>query len=110
MFSMNGLEIKAHRQDTGGFTITFSGDDAPADGTIVQMTVKSRPDKKAPVLWAKQLTVADSQVEITITKTDTDLTPGLYWWDVRILFEDGSEPYTPMDPAVFRVLEVVGDV
>lgn len=110
MFDVKGTQIMCSRQDTGTFTVTFTGDDAPADGTIVLVSLKTTPKKEAKVIWEKRLTVVNSKITVHIGKTDSDLKEGAYWWDARILFDDAEEPYTPMEPALFRVLEVVGNV
>ena len=110
MFDIKGMAIECSRQDTGMFTITFTGDDAPQDGTVVLVSLKTRPKKDAPVIWEKHLEVYESQVQVHITREDSDLAEGAYWWDARILFDDSEEPFTPMEPAPFRVLEVVGNV
>ena len=110
MFDIKGMAIECSRQDTGMFTITFTGDDAPQDGTVVLVSLKTRPKKDAPVIWEKHLEVYESQVQVHITRADSDLAEGAYWWDARILFDDSEEPFTPMEPAPFRVLEVVGNV
>ena len=110
MFDVKGMQIECSRQDTGTFTVTFTGDDAPADGTTVLVSMKNTPKKEARVIWEKRLPVVNSKITVHISKEDSDLKEGIYWWDARILFNESEEPYTPMEPAPFRVLEVVGNV
>ena len=107
MMNVDGQKIEITRGDTGAFTITFTGDDKPEDGCIVEVSLKKTKDSTAPV-WEKKLTVADSAISVTLLPQDTNLPFGQYWWDARILFMDGTV-YTPMLPASFKVLEVIGD-
>ena len=108
MFVVNGQSISITKGDTGTFTITFTGDDKPDDGTTVLVTLKKRKGDNEPV-WEKELTVADSAVTVSLAIEDTNLDFGTYWWDARILFSS-EDVYTPMNPASFKILEVVGDV
>lgn len=109
MFDVVGKTVSISRQDVGSFTITFTGADKPADGVKVIFTVKRTPEKYAEVLLSKELEVSDSAIEINLSTEETDLPPGEYYWDIRILYET-DEPFTPMQPALFIVLGVVGDV
>ena len=109
MFDVNGNTITVSRQDVGAFTVTFTGNDAPQDGTEVLVTLKEQPKKYAPTIWQKKLPVVDGKITVNINTEDSDLPPGEYFWDVRILYEN-DEPYTPMTPASYVVLGVVGDV
>lgn len=107
MMNVDGQKIEITKGDTGAFTITFTGEDAPEDGCIVEVTLKkTKSSEKA--IWEKKLTVISSTVSVTLLPMDTNLPFGQYWWDARIIFRDGSI-YTPMLPASFKVLEVIGD-
>lgn len=63
-------------------------------------------------LIEKNLTVQDGKVSIQIMNADTkNLAFGDYEWDIRFpdMFSE-NEPYTPMSPARFRIMKVIGDV
>lgn len=108
MMNVNGQEIEVTQGDTGAFSIIFIGDDAPDDGVGALVSVKKTKTSET-VEWEKNLTVSGHAVEVTLTQADTDLPFGQYWWDVRLIYE-GDEVYTPMKPAPFRILEVIGEV
>ena len=106
MLRIDGQKIGITRGDTGQYTITFSGQDAPEDGCTILVNLK-KTVKSEDMIWSKQYTVNSNVVIVTITSDDTkDLAFGEYWWDARIVYRDGTV-YTPMDPASFKVLEVV---
>lgn len=108
MLEINGKNIEVSRQDTGQFTVTFSGQDKPEDGATILVSLKKTKNSDKPI-WEKRYTVADDVITVTLTSQDTDLAFGQYWWDARILFRDGTV-FTPMLPASFKVVEVIGDV
>ena len=46
---------------------------------------------------------------IPFTTEDTDYPRGLYYWCLRLLYQNG-DVYTPMEsPQEFRILAVIGD-
>lgn len=107
MLNIDGQSIEITRGDTGVFTITFTGQDAPEDGTVVQVSLKKTKTNES-IIWEKKYVVSGSQISVTILQDDTDNLPfGQYWWDARILFRDGTV-YTPMKPASFKIMEVIG--
>lgn len=108
MLEINGKNIEVSRQDTGQYTITFSGQDKPEDGAVALVSLKKTKNSDTPI-WEKRYTIASDMVTVTLTSQDTDQPFGQYWWDVRILFRDGTV-FTPMLPASFKVVEVIGDV
>lgn len=107
MLNVEGNDIDITKGDTGQYTISFTGADKPEDGCVVLVSLKKTKTSQTPI-WEKRLTVADDRVVVTLTSADTDIAFGQYWWDARILFRDGTI-YTPMAPASFKVLEVIGD-
>lgn len=108
MLKIDGTKIEITRGDTGMFTITFTGDDAPEDNCTVLISLKKTKDTDV-VIWEKRLAVHDHAISVILISEDTkDLNYGQYWWDARIFFRDGTI-YTPMMPASFKVLEVIGD-
>jgi hypothetical protein len=108
MLEINGKNIEVSRQDTGQYTITFSGADKPEDGAVALVSLKKTKNSDT-IIWEKRYTIASDIVTVTLTSQDTDQPFGQYWWDVRILFRDGTV-FTPMLPASFKVVEVIGDV
>jgi len=108
MMNVSGQNISITKGDTGQFTITFSGDDAPENGCIILVSLKKTKTSEVPI-WEKRLTVTNNVITVTITSADSNIDFGQYWWDARIIFRDGTI-YTPMNPASFKVLEVVGNV
>lgn len=108
MLKIDGTKILISKGDTGVFTITFTGEDAPENNCTVLVSLKKTYDSERTI-WEKRLAVADHAVTVTLLSSDTkDLEYGQYWWDARIIFRDGTI-YTPMMPASFKVLEVIGD-
>lgn len=108
MIEIDGDKIGVTKGDTGQFTISFTGTDAPtANDTILVSLKKTKTSEN--VLWEKRLRVNNSSVLVTLTQEDTNHPFGQYYWDARILYRDGTV-YTPMDPASFKILEVVGNV
>lgn len=108
MFNVDGQKIGITKGDTGQFTITFTGDDKPEDGCTALVSLKKTKTSE-DAIWEKRLAIADDTVTVTVTSQDSNIPFGQYWWDVRILFRDGTI-FTPMNPASFKVLEVVGNV
>ena len=108
MLKIDGVNIQISQGDTGVFTITFTGEDAPENNCTALITLKKTEDSENSI-WEKRLAVNDHAVTVTLLSSDTrDLKRGQYWWDVRIIFRDGTI-YTPMMPASFKVLGVIGD-
>lgn len=107
MMNVTGRDIEITKGDTGAFTITFTGDDKPSDGCTVEVSLKKTQTSDTPI-WEKKLTVSNDAIYVILNQADTDQPFGQYWWDARILFQDGTV-YTPMKPASFKVLEVIGD-
>lgn len=111
MIDIKGMNITVSRGDCSPFTITFTGDDVPEDGTEVLFTVKKTSNHKTPVI-EKRIPILDHVVTIELTNADTkDLPFGEYEWDIRIpdLFGE-NEPYTPILPQPFVIAKVIGDV
>lgn len=111
MITIDGRKISITRGDCRPFTITLTGEDAPADGTEILFSVKKTSSQETPVI-EKRVTVDGGKVEIHLMNADTrDLPFGVYEWDIRIpdLYGEG-EPYTPMEPAEFRIAKVIGNV
>lgn len=107
MMNIDGQKISISRGDTGMFTITFTGDDAPEDNCTILVSLKKNRDSEEAI-WKKRLTVNNYMVTVALNADDTDQPFGQYWWDARILYRDGTV-YTPMSPASFKVLEVIGN-
>ena len=108
MLNTDGLRIAISRGDTGTITITFTGQDAPPDGTIALVTMQKTLDSEAPI-WEKRLPVENSRVTIMLLHEDTNQTRGKYLWCLRLLYANG-DVYTPMEtPQVFEILAANGE-
>lgn len=108
MFIMNGNDIEITKGDCGIFTVSFTGDDAPVDGTHVLVSLKKSVNEDEAI-WEKDLTVSSGIITVSLENEDTNLDFGGYSWDLRIIYNDGFI-YTPIDPASFVVKKVVGNV
>ena len=107
MFNVDGMNVTISRGDTGTLTITFTGD-VPDDNTVALVTVRKNVND-IDAVWEKRLEINEGVVVVPLTTEDTDIPWFDYWWDVRLLYQNG-DVYTPFEPALFRVCEVVGDV
>lgn len=111
MIKIDGRHITITRGDCEPFTITFTGEDVPADGEKVLFSVKKTSNSANPVL-EKELTMQEQKVVVQIMNADTkNLAFGDYEWDVRFPnFSGENEPHTPMEPAQFTIAKVIGNV
>lgn len=93
--------------DSVDFTITLCGENIPEDGSPVYFTVGDGTGNR--YLIEKSFPVYGGVVQVVLTVYDTvRLKPGNYQWDIRLEYTD-DDRYTPMSPALFQVLDVVGD-
>lgn len=104
---LNNFEIYISKGNAGALRFTFTGDDIPPDGTHIIATLRRSLNLTLPPIWTKDLSVLNGVVDISFSKDDTDLNPGIYWWDVCIMYDDGASPYNPFDPSKFVIKEVV---
>jgi len=107
MFILEGTKIEITKGDWGVFTITFTGDDVPADGTTIRVSLKKNPAME-DAIWEKDLLASDGAVTVVMRTEDTNIAPGGYYWDVRIFYGDGYV-CTPIEPSQFVVRKVVGN-
>ena len=106
MVSVDGIDITVTKGDSFPLTVTFTGADAPQDGTLVQMTVKDTPRSEEAVI-ERYLTVDNGAITTEFTHGDTNIPSGNYSWDLRIV-TDNDNVNTPMAVGSFKVTEVVG--
>ena len=110
MYSVNEqYDIEVSRGDSAALRIDLSGRDLP-EGTEAVFTVKRSISDDEPVLQ-KRIDASDEILTIALTPQETNLEPGVYYWDVRLripLETGGYEIYTPMEYAALVVLDVVG--
>ena len=111
MIKIEGTHISITRGDCEPFTITFTGEDVPADGEKLLFSVKKNASAPNPVI-EKELVLSDSKVTVQIMNADTkNLAFGDYLWDVRFPnYFSEKEPHTPMEPAEFTIAKVIGNV
>lgn len=111
MLELNGLSVRITRGDTAALAVTLTGD-VPPNGSRAIVTLKRAVGTAA--IWEKRLSVQDGVVSITLAHEDTNITPGEYRWDMRLIMYAANglpaEIITPFTPQPWRVLEVVGDV
>ena len=110
MVRFDGYNIELTRGDTLMMRIDLSGRDLP-EGSQAVLTVKKnvRSEEKLICEW---FDASEETLGICLLPEQTDLTPGVYVWDVRLRIpaENGSfEVFTPMDYAAFVVVDAVGD-
>lgn len=99
VITISGLTISIHKKNAAGFSLHLTGDELPEDGTLVRFRVKKTPSYNVPVI-EKIIAIEDDTVNIDINPNDTEnLDPGNYIWNLSILYNDGSEPWTLLDPA-----------
>lgn len=111
MIKIEGRKITITRGDCEPFTITFTGEDVPDDGSEVLFTVKKTSGHKEPVI-EKLIPLEEGKIQVQLVNADTKgLSFGEYEWDVRLKDYYGeNEPHTPMDPAPFVIAKVIGNV
>lgn len=107
MFTVNGKDVTISRGDTGSLTVTLTGD-VPDNNTVALVTVR-KDINMVDSVWEKRINVTGGQVVIPLDTEDTDIPWYDYYWDMRLIYQNG-DIYTPFPPALFRVCEVVGDV
>lgn len=110
MVKIDGCDIQLSRGDSLFLRIDLAGRDLP-DGTDAIFTVKKNV-KNDEILIQKRVNASAEVVSILLSSRETDLPPGVYYWDLRLLIPLPSGGYgveTPMDYAAFVVTEVVGD-
>lgn len=111
MIRIVGKKISITRGDCRPFTITLTGADVPEDGTEILFTVKKTSGHQEPVI-EKRIPLSEGKIEVLLMNADTkDLPFGEYEWDIRIPDMYGeNEPFTPMEPAAFEIVKVIGNV
>ena len=107
MFAVDGKNVTISKGDTGTLTITLTRD-VPADGTTALVTLRKNINM-VDAVWEKRIPVENGVVIIPLTSEDTNIPWFDYWWDIRLLYENG-DIYTLFEPALFKVCGVVGDV
>ena len=110
MYSVNEqYDIEVTRGDTVTLRIDLSGRDLP-EGSEAVFTVKKNVTDEETVLQ-KRFNASDEVLVIVLSHEETNLEPGTYFWDVRLLIpleEGGWEVYTPMSYAALTVTAAVG--
>lgn len=107
MFTVDGKDVTISRGDTGSLTVKLTGD-VPDNNTVALVTLR-KDINMIDTVWEKRINVNDGEVVIPLDTEDTDIPWYDYWWDLRLLYQNG-DIYTPFPPARFRVCEVVGNV
>ena len=111
MHRFNGLDIELTRGDSLALRVTIQGRTLPK-GTTAVFTVKKRPRDEEALIEKRMTPDENGIVLVRLTPGDTDLTPRLYYWDMRVIMPSGDgadEVRTPMEYASFTILEVIGN-
>ena len=109
MYRFDGYDIEMTRGDSLVLRVDLKGRDLP-EGSEAVFTVKKNV-REETVLLQKRCDAAQEVLAIALETEETDLPPGTYVWDVRLLIprEDGTrEVYTPMEYAALTILPAVG--
>lgn len=107
MIKIKGMDVSVSKKDSASYTVTFDGD-IPPDGTEALVSIKRNPNVNEAML-EKKYTISDGMIDVNFTSEETDFVPSVYYWDIRLIYEDGKV-FTPFNPAKFEILEVVGNV
>ena len=100
MIIISGLTIKVHKRNAVGFSLHLTGDDVPPEGTSVRFRVKKSPAYENSVIELFTSIDENGNVDIDIQEEDTaNLDPGNYIWNIAILYNEGDDPYTLLEPA-----------
>ena len=114
MFSIGRTtkRIIISRGDTATLEFSFIDEVDPNftyDGAVCKMSLKASPLDAEPI-WEEEQTIANNEVIFMLLPQDTmDLEFGDYYWDLRLFFGDTGDVYTPIEPSLLRVTEVVGN-
>ena len=105
MIVINGLTIKIHKGNAAGFSLHLTGEELPEDGTIIRFRVRKNQYYNNPAI-EKLIPIQDGNVDVDIFPNDTkDLAPGEYHWNLAVMYENGTEPWTLLENApIFVVL------
>lgn len=105
MLNIVGMDIELSRGNAAGITLSFTGEDAPGEGTKVLFIVRPAFNYDYNAI-EKEADVENGAAEIGFAKEDTnDLKPGVYYWNACIQYTDGLEPWTVLrDWPEFRIL------
>lgn len=110
---MRADDIEFVRGDTPTITVTIvdvNDDIFDLTGYTVQFTLKENVnDANANAAIAPAtMTVDDPEIgvaTITLTYTQTDLAPGIYWYDIQV--NDGTNYHTVVGPAKCKIIDDV---
>lgn len=112
MHRFSGYDIEVTKGDSLQFRVTISGRELPS-GTEALFTVKKNTRSDEAAIEKRIAVDEDGVVMVGLSSADTDINPGTYYWDIRVLIPLGDGTFdvrTPMEYAAFTILEVIGDV
>ena len=88
-------------KDTGDFAVVI--DNYLLDeGDVVFFTVNSALELETPLISKEVRTFVNNKAVLHLSKTDTALTPGNYYYDVQVNTADGRVD-TVLGPAKFKI-------
>lgn len=106
MLKISGNGIRLTRGDTIRFTIRLTGREVP-DGTKTLFTVKKSAWQHGDPLIREEIPVLGNAVHVFLPPEKTNITSGDYVWDLRVMVDE--DVFTPMEYALFHVVEAIGD-
>lgn len=108
MIVVDDKTIKLSKGDTLYLGISFNGD-VPSDDTIAIFSIKQNSRNPESII-EKTHYIDDGKIDIILESEDTNsLDVGNYIWDVRLKYSNG-DVFTPFKPALFQLMEAVGNV
>lgn len=112
--SCSTQDLTIYQGDTRIYEMSFVEDSAPMDitGWYVYMNIKANKNPDAVPLVTKTVTShydpEGGLTKIELTPPNTDLTPGLYFYDVR--YKDADGKVVTILNGRFTVLPYIGEV
>ena len=105
MINIKNKHIEFSRGDSGSLVFKFSRNITSSE-TVV-FTVKKHLSGEKMFVPKKIVGTGSDTVTVNLTKTDTNIPVGTYFYDVRII--EGNTVTTPFKPRRFTVLASIGD-
>ena len=106
MLDMCGLDMRISQGDTAVIHIVLENEQT-LENALAVVTLKRNVGDRI-CLWEKRIEVENNQIELPLTKADTNLPARMYWWDIRLIMGDAVQ--TPFGTHRFEVVEAIGDV
>lgn len=108
-----GSQITVHQYEDWARDLVITEDGSPYDlsnVTSVRFTVRECFEDASPQIdkvFNSFTTPTAGIVNLTLTPTDSDITPGDYVWDIKLFFSNGTQHIPEELPGDFVVLNAV---